>query len=75
LNKKLKKVLILQINYSLEKIGLVSDRVRRFGVTLSGGRGVKKHPIFLSTTGINYWENRRTLEIPEIQKYFHFFQN
>jgi hypothetical protein len=53
LREKLKKVVILQFNYSLEKIGLLSDRVRRFGVILSGGRGVKKHPIFLSTTGIN----------------------
>ena len=53
LTKKLKKVVILQLNYSLEKIGLLSDRGRRFGVILSGGRGVKKHAIFLSTNGIN----------------------
>ena len=53
LNKKLKKVVILQFNYSLEKIGLLSDRVRRFGVILSGGRGVKKYAIFLSTNGSN----------------------
>jgi hypothetical protein len=52
LNKKLKKVVILQLNYSLEKIGLVSDRVRRFGVILSGGWGVKKHATFLSTHGM-----------------------
>jgi hypothetical protein len=41
LNKKVKKVVILQLNYSLEKIGLLSELGRRFGVILSGGRGVK----------------------------------
>jgi hypothetical protein len=51
LNKKVKKVVILQLNYSLEKIGLLSELGRRFGVILSGGRGVKKHAIFLSTHG------------------------
>jgi hypothetical protein len=53
LNKKVKKVVILQLNYSLEKIGLLSDPVRRFGVILSGGRTVKKHAIFLNTHGMN----------------------
>jgi hypothetical protein len=55
LNKKVKKVVILQLkllNYSLEQIG--STPVRRFGVILSGGWGVKEHAIFLSTHDINY---------------------